>query len=463
MLLRSDVLLLIVGTAIATLGSCAIVVHAFRRKQRERVLLWFGLFAAPYGVILILRSSVFQLGFGQPETFGRFAERLVAFWTIIPALLLFKEFYGKGWRSSIQWLIGSYVAFGALAFSLMVLRDRPESIRSPGTGLVILVPAVLILGRIAGYRSPPLPNQRVLFGGLLFFFIAFSRDHLLNARVGGVWRPGLEPYGFLILVSCLGYVAAHRVMANEKQLVSLTDEMRAAARIQTSILPRTIPSTENLQIAVRYAPMTAVAGDLYDFPAIHSDSIGILVADVAGHGVPAALVASMVKIAVTTQTSRDGEPAKVIAALNSILCREARGQYATAAYVYLNEANRVGRYSVAGHPPPLLWRRSTQALHKLDETGLLLGVRLDEAYTETEFTVMAGDRLLLYTDGLLEAENAAGQSYGDLALKEFIEGRQGLAAEPFVDQLLREVLDWSGESGQPGQLDDITLIVVDVK
>jgi sigma-B regulation protein RsbU (phosphoserine phosphatase) len=169
----------------------------------------------------------------------------------------------------------------------------------------------------------------------------------------------------------------------------------------------------------------------------------------------------MVKIAVTTQTSRDGEPAKVIAALNSILCREARGQYATAAYVYLNEANRVGRYSVAGHPPPLLWRRSTQALHKLDETGLLLGVRLDEAYTETEFTVMAGDRLLLYTDGLLEAENSAGQSYGDFALGEFIEARQGLAAEPFVEQLLREVLDWSSEIGQPGQLDDITLVVID--
>ena len=81
----------------------------------------------------------------------------------------------------------------------MVLEDRPESIPSPGTGLVILIPAVLILGRIAGYRSPPLPNQRVLFGGLLLFFLAFSCDHLRNAR-GGVWRPGLEPYGFFILV-----------------------------------------------------------------------------------------------------------------------------------------------------------------------------------------------------------------------------------------------------------------------
>ena len=462
MLLGSDVFFLIVGTVIATLGSGAIASQAFRRKSHQRVLLWFGLFAAPYGVILIVRSSPFQLGFGAPTTLGRFAERLVAFWTIIPALLLFEEFYGKGWRSSVRWLIGSYVVFAAVAFALMVLQDRPDLIPSPGTGLVILVPAVLILGRFAGYRSAPLPNQRVLFLGLLFFFLAFSRDHLLNAR-GGVWRPGLEPYGFLMLILCLGYVAAQRIVASESQLMSLTDEMRAAARIQTSILPRTLPSTENLDVAVQYAPMTAVAGDLYDFTAVHPGSIGILVADVTGHGVPAALVASMIKIAVSTQSGRHGEPVRVITGLNSILCREARGQYATAVYVYLDEANRVAHYSGAAHPPPLLWRRSTQTLHELNETGLLLGVRPDEKYLEGEFTMLGGDRLLLYTDGLLEAENAAGQPFGDVALAQFIEARQDLKAEPFVEQLLKEVLVWSRESGGPGQSDDITVIVIDVR
>jgi sigma-B regulation protein RsbU (phosphoserine phosphatase) len=462
MLMRSDVFLLIVGTMIATLGSGAIVTYAFWRKSHQRVLLWFGLFAAPYGAILILRSSAFQLGFGAPTTFGRIAERLVAFWTIVPALLLFKEFYGEGWRSSVRWLIGSYTAFAVAAFALIVIRDRPEWIPSPATGLVFFVPVVLILGRFAGYRSPPLPNQRVLFAGLLVFFLAFSRDHLLNAR-GGVWRPGVEPYGFLILVFCLGYVAAQRVGASERQLMSLTDELRAAARIQTSILPSTLPSVENLEVAVRYAPMTAVAGDLYDFTAVHPGSIGILVADVTGHGVPAALVASMVKIAVSTQTGRHREPAKVIAGLNSILCHEARGQYATAVYVYLDEANRVARYSAAAHPPPLLWRRSTQTLHELSETGLLLGVRPDEKYLEKEFTILGGDRLLLFTDGLLEAENAAGQLFGEVVLRHFIEAMQDSQAEPFVEQLLKEVLAWSWEDGQPGQSDDITMVVIDVK
>jgi serine phosphatase RsbU (regulator of sigma subunit) len=245
--------------------------------------------------------------------------------------------------------------------------------------------------------------------------------------------------------------------------MSLTDELRAAAKIQDSILPRTLPSMENLEFAVRYAPMTAVAGDLYDFTALRPGSIGILVADVTGHGVPAALVASMVKIAVSTQTDRHGEPAKIITGLNAILCHEAYGQYATAVYVYLDEISRVGRYSAAAHPPPLLWRRSTQTLHELNETGLLLGVRPDETYLEGKFTLLGGDRLLLYTDGLLEAENAAGQSFGDGALAPFIEARQDLGAGPFVEQLLKEVLAWSRENGRPGQSDDITVIVVDVK
>ncbi|MCU1260754.1 MAG: serine/threonine-protein phosphatase [Bryobacterales bacterium] len=461
-LLGDDVMLLIMGTVIATIGLAAIVVHVFRWRPGERVLLWLGLFAVPYGLSLIVKTSPFQPGFGRQRSLWLFGERAIELSMTVPALLLFEEFYGRGWRSSIRWLIGSYVFFAIILFAMMVRQNQPELIPAPGTGMVILVPAVLLLGRVAGYHPPSLPHKRVLFGGLLVFFVAFSRDHLLTARAG-VWRPGLEPYGFLVLVFCLGYVAAKRLVADERQLVSFADEMRAAARIQASILPRTTPSMDNLQIAVRYAPMTAVAGDLYDFIAIPPGRVGILVADVAGHGVPAALVASMVKVAVSTQWGREGEPAKVIEGLNSVLCREARGQYVTAVYLCVDETTRTGRYSAAAHPPPLVWRRGTQTLHELDTPGLLLGVRPNEVYSEEEFTLEAGDRLLLYTDGLVEAENNAGQSFGEVMLTRFIEVHQHLGTEPFADKLLKEVLAWSSGNGQESQADDITLVVIDVK
>jgi sigma-B regulation protein RsbU (phosphoserine phosphatase) len=306
-----------------------------------------------------------------------------------------------------------------------------------------------------------LPNSRVLFAGLLAFFCAFSLDRLRHSVLGAS-RSEIEPYGFLILAVCLGYVAAQRVIADERRLVSLTDEMRAATRIQEAILPRTVPSLQNVKIAVRYAPMTAVAGDLYDFPSVSPDCIGVLVADVKGHGVPAALVASMVKVAVLSQPGRDGEPASVMAGLNTILCDEVREQYVTAVYLYLDAVNRIGRYSAAAHPPPLLWRRGRQVLEKLEEPGLLLGVRSNEPYVESDFSFEMGDRLLLYTDGLVEAENAAGQSFGEAVLPTFIQEKQGLGAEQFVDLLLNEVLAWSREGTQRRQEDDITLLVIDI-
>jgi serine phosphatase RsbU (regulator of sigma subunit) len=213
--------------------------------------------------------------------------------------------------------------------------------------------------------------------------------------------------------------------------------MRAARKIQEAILPRTIPSVENVQIAARYAPMTSVAGDLYDFPTVRPNGVGVLVADVMGHGVPAALVASMVKVAVSNGLKASREPSSIIAGLNSTLCDAAHEQYATAVYMYLDAANRVGRYTSAGHPPGLLWRHRRQTLERLYGSGLLLGVRPNESYTACEVSFELGDRLLLYSDGLVEAENADGESFGDTALPNFIQKKQNLGAEQFVDLLLR--------------------------
>ena len=453
--------LLIVSTVIVALGAAAVTVYAIRVRHRERFLLWFGLFSILYGLVLIVRNSVFRLGFRPPQNIGLYVERLIAVFTIVPGLLLFEEFYGRGWRSSLRWLIWSYCALAVAVISGIVRRSPLEWILFPGSALVIMVPLVLAMGYFTGYQPPPVPNRRVLFVGLFAIFCTFSIDRVLQTELGH-WRVGIEPYGFLALVVCLSYVTAQRVLADDKRLLSLSDEMRAATRIQEAILPSTLPSLETVRIAVRYAPMTAVAGDLYDFPPAPLDCLAVFVGDVMGHGVPAALVASMVKTAVSITCRHDSEPAMVIAGLNAILCAEARQQYATAVYLCLDTVNGVGRYSAAAHPPPLLWRRGKQSLEVLGESGLLLGVRPKEAYADSEFSFEVGDRLLLYTDGLLEAENAAGESFGDAALATFIKERQEVGAEQFVDLLLKEVLAWSCDGTRARQEDDITIVVIDI-
>jgi serine phosphatase RsbU (regulator of sigma subunit) len=252
-------------------------------------------------------------------------------------------------------------------------------------------------------------------------------------------------------------------LTNEKQLFALSEEMRAAKQIQSSILPGSVPKIASLDIAVRYAPLTAVAGDFYDFVTTEPGSLGIVLADVAGHGVPAALVASMIKVAVSTQSSNAAAPDRALAGINAILCRQAPGQYATAVYCFYEERCHLLRYAAAGHPPPLLWRNRTRELHRLEEGGLLMGVHTDEIYPCGESAVEAGDRLLVYTDGVLEATNGAGQTFGEFRLPSVIEANSELSAERFSHLLLDEVRSWSGPARQSMRSDDITFLVIDFR
>jgi len=460
--LRADLGFLVLGVVIAMIGLIALAIHSLRRRSPDRALLWLALFALPYGLGLTARTAIFRDAFAASSTFWSLGERFVDLLIVLPALLLFKEFYGRGWRSSVNGLIWSYVAFAAFLFTAILIHNRPDFIPAPGTGMVVLIPILLLLGKINGYSPRVLPNRPVLFFGLAIFFLAFSRDHLLNAR-DRMWRPGFEPVGFLVLVLCLGYIALRRQLAAEKQLAALVEEMRAATQIQNSILPASIPKGDSFQLAVRYAPMTAVAGDFYDFLCMGPGCLGVLVAEVAGHGVPAALVASMVKVAVASQGDSAADPGKVITGLNSTLCGQARGQYVTAVYLFLDGAKRLGRYCAAGHPASFLWRGTTQSLLKLSESGLLLGVRSTQAYTSNDFQLERRDRLLICTDGLLEAENPTGESFADVMLASFIKQHQHLGTDQFADGLLAEVLKWPQEGGRQTQADDITFVVLDVR
>ena len=459
--LREDLLLVILGSIIAAIGVAAVVVQVSRWGSRERVLLWFGLFAGPYGLRLLTNTVAFRMAFGEPERFWPFVNRFVELASIVPALLLFEDFYGKGWRSSVRWLMWAYVVFATILFASIVIQRRPDLLPTAGIGIVFLLPGALLLGRLMGYRQPDVQDQRVLSLGLLTLFLTFAHDRIASTRLVD-WRAHTEPYGIFVLICCLGYAATRRVLANQKLLVSLDEEMRAARRIQSSILPRTNPEVGSFHLGVRYAPVTAVAGDFYDFLLVRPGCLGIVVADVAGHGVPAALVASMVKVAVSAQMGIGAEPGKVITGLNSTLCRQAQGQYATAVYVVLDQARRMGCYSAAGHPPLLLWRRAARSLIELKESGLLLGVRPGEEYAQAEFVLEAGDRLLVYTDGLVEAVSAQGEAFGEAHLGEFITTHQDLPAEQFAERLLDEVLGWPGKQHTREQADDITVVVVDV-
>jgi sigma-B regulation protein RsbU (phosphoserine phosphatase) len=247
------------------------------------------------------------------------------------------------------------------------------------------------------------------------------------------------------------------------QLLALNTELEMARQIQLSILPHSIPKLAGLDIAAHYLPMTSVAGDFYDFIQIDEKHIGVLIADVSGHGLPSALIASMLQVALTGQAAHASEPAKVLAGLNRALCGKFTQNFVTAAYVYADLENNLMRYAGAGHPPMLQWRNSTGKAAQVLENGLVLGLIEEASYEALEFLLEPGDRYVLYTDGILEAANSAQEQFGADRLMSFIKNHKHLEAEPFSETLLNDLAGWSNQTVDQGQQDDITLLVIDYK
>lgn len=339
----------IAGSAIFTIGILSLCVHIGTRVSRDRILLWFGLFASPYGLALVCRSVFMPESSDHAELFIFVFGRSMGLLAGIPALLLFRQFYGSGWRLSTKWLIWIYALSVTAVLFLTPTREPSHPLPSPGIGLVILVPFELLADRFAGYKPPLVKGRLAAFVGLALFFIAFTYDHFSH------WEhraANTEPIGFLALTIGLGYVVSLRVASNEAEWLSMGAEMRAAQKIQAAILPTTTPMVAGFSLAARYAPMTAVAGDFYSFQQTEPGCVGIVVADVMGHGVPAALVASMVKVSVASSIEHGQEPEEIIGNLNRTLCNDAPGQLASAVYMALDGKSRVGKYAAAGHPPP---------------------------------------------------------------------------------------------------------------
>lgn len=247
------------------------------------------------------------------------------------------------------------------------------------------------------------------------------------------------------------------------QLLALNNELEMARQIQLSILPQTLPKLPGLEIAARFLPMTSVAGDFYDFIQIDDKHLGILIADVSGHGLPSALIASMLQVALAGQVAQASEPSKVLMGLNKALSGKFTQNFVTAAYIYLDlEKNRM-RYAGAGHPPVLQFRGSTGKTSKVLENGLILGMFDQATYEVLELPLEPGDRHVLYTDGIPEAANRAAEMYGIDRLMRFMEKNHTLGADAFADTFLEEIAQWAGRSEEQGQQDDITLLLFDFK
>ncbi len=277
-----------------------------------------------------------------------FQVALVTFTIGIPAILF-------GWwlvAKKHNWLTKSLLTVNALmAVAFFLFHANAGIVRALFVMNNVLVIGFTLAMIIYLYVAPVgnVPELKTLRIVVLIWGLFVIYNNLRG------WLPtgggDFEFIGFAIFLCSLGYLVAQRSLHNEQALLAIRSELEIARRIQTSILPEGMPELSGAIIAAQYVPMSQ-AGDFYDFLLVDDRRLGVLIADVSGHGVPAALVASMVKVAIAAQAEHADDPAKVMAGLNSVLSGKLQGQFVTAAYLFLDLAAGIGRYSAAGPSTP---------------------------------------------------------------------------------------------------------------
>jgi sigma-B regulation protein RsbU (phosphoserine phosphatase) len=436
---------LFLGAAFTTVALLCAAFSLLRHKF-DALLLWLAAFAFLYGQRLWLDTDILGITLAGEPLFGRI-NWAINFLTPVPAFLFFQKAgllprRGKFFTAALVSL------FLGLAFTALFVGRFPILHTINNVTVIAALPFVLVRTYLQGSVNRDFVIMR---RGLLCFVVLALWDNTL----GDLWlHRSVEPYGFAVFLGSLGYVAARRALQRDREYSDIQQELALARRMQLSILPPSFPSSQSFQVAAKYVPMTSVAGDFYDFLQTDEQHLGLLIADVSGHGVPAALIASMVKMAATSQRAQAAHPAALLAGMNAALCGNTQGQYVTAAYVYLDAVSRELQYSAAGHPAMLLLRNG--AVIEIAENGMLLSAVEGARYDSKSVALLSGDRLLLYTDGLLEARNAGGKLFGEQSLISELKTSAALTPSETVDHLISAVQRWASV-----QDDDLTVLICD--
>lgn len=235
----------------------------------------------------------------------------------------------------------------------------------------------------------------------------------------------------------------------------IEQELRTAQTIQHAFLPRGVPTLEGWQLVPYYRPAREVGGDFYDFIAFEDGRLGLVIGDVTGKGIPAALVMATVHTMLRSAAQGAAPPGEVLARVNDLLSAEIpAGMFVTCFYAVLDPRSGRLRYANAGHEAPYRQQRSKAS--ELWATGMPLGMLPGSRYDEHEITLEPGESLLFYSDGLVEAHNPGHEMFGLPRLQTLLTRQAD--ETPLIDFLLAELHRFTGEKWE--QEDDVTLMTL---
>jgi len=252
------------------------------------------------------------------------------------------------------------------------------------------------------------------------------------------------------------HTTLERLEQEMRERERVEQELRVAERIQHALLPRDLPALEGWEIAHDYRPAREVGGDFYDFLNLGDGSVGLVIGDVSGKGIPAALVMANTQSVLRAIAGRGNvAPGQVLAEANEVLFTYLPpNMFATCFYAVLDPTEGRLRYANAGHNLPCCWHEGTAI--ELRASGMPLGLMPGMDYEEKERTLAPGDGVLLYSDGLIEAHDPEREMFGTSRMVEFVGEHAGNAT--MIDSLFAELQQFAGEVWE--QEDDITLLTL---
>lgn len=320
---------------------------------------------------------------------------------------------------------------------------------------------------MSGYELSKLIREKHKLSELPILMVTSSNqmDEVLDVFENGANDYITKPFAkneFLVRINLL--ISYKVAMLEREKISTMEKELSLAKKIQTSLLPKAVPEINFISFGTLYLPMAMVGGDYYDVKKVSDTSFALLVADVSGHGIPAALIASMLKISFQHNEKLLPKPAKLLAALNNDLYNNLDNNFLTAVYAYFDLRKKSVTIVCAGHPPVLIKSQNNEEVIEVKPKGLIVGLDKDTVYEEKKIELKPGDRLLFYSDGITEVNSAGSEGldekeeYGDASFKNFIQLAAALGTREFVSLLVENLFDYSGLDSFN---DDLTMVVVD--
>ena len=256
-----------------------------------------------------------------------------------------------------------------------------------------------------------------------------------------------------------------RLLRESQEKTRLEHDIQIAREVQEQLFPAAAPEVPGLELYGICRPARGVSGDYYDFLPVGNNRVGMVLGDVSGKGVSAALIMSAIQSLIRTRFYKDpsdGEPesdrfstARFFGVLNQQMFENTpEEKYATCFYALYDSATRQLVYTNAGHPAPVLFRNGS--VHRLDAGGTPLGLISPVSYHEAKIALEPGDTLIAFTDGFTESENNFEDQFGENQLIEAVQRSRGGPLPELVDEIYRSVEEWTG-GGEPQ--DDMTLII----